>query len=223
MNQKLEIKKRDAFGGDEDDEAEDRSSMTSQQGYRQRPQHPQGRFNNNQFRGNDFNQQQQSSNRSQFNNDQRPDSRNQRDGNRNQYNDQKAGGNRDQTNQRNQNQSSSQPQQNQNQQQQQRPLLQRAPKPQRNRAQGGGNSFQQQDQNQDSKQFSQKFQDKYAKTSSSKDPIESNIEPGGPQLDPKQPTAQNKTAEQIKRDRKWKNDHKNSHRKDQAAKKNNLF
>lgn len=211
------MKKRDAFGEDEDEEEEDMSSMTSQQGYRQKPQQAQGRLNNNQFRGNKFNQQ-QSSNLNQFNNDQRPESRNQRDGN------QKAGRNMDHIDQRNQAQSSSQPQLQRNQnQQQQRPKPQRAPKPQRNGAQGGGNSSQQQDQNQDSRQFSQKFQDKYAKTSSSKDPIESDIEPGGSQLDPKQPAAQNKTAEQIKRDRKWKNDHKNSHRKDQAAKKSNFF
>lgn len=74
-------------------------------------------------------------------------------------------------------------------------------------------------------QFSDGFQSKYAKPSSN-NANESNT----PRESIDRETSQGesgagsaKTAEQIKRERKWKNDNKNKHRKDQAARKGNLL
>ncbi len=76
-------------------------------------------------------------------------------------------------------------------------------------------------------QYSQKFQDKYARSSQvsatdNNPDVNTNSEKSQETPKTSELLAQ-KTADQIKRDRKWKNDHKNSHRKDQAAKKTNFF
>lgn len=78
----------------------------------------------------------------------------------------------------------------------------------------------------DKSDVSQHFKEKYGKPGSGEQRhvAAANVEEDLKKVrDEREAKSTEKTAEQIKRERKWKNDNKNKHRKDQASKKTNFF